>query len=108
MQLEVDLIETAREVNRERLAVVTALGAIDEPVGQAEVEQVGRAAFSQLSGSQKSRATRSRAATSSLGSGRGSMSVCPESWATMSTSRVVRLVRPTASSAEPPITTSSA
>lgn len=42
VELEVDLIKTAREVNRERLTVVTALEAIDEPVGQAEVEQVGR------------------------------------------------------------------
>ena len=42
VELEVDLVETAREVDRERLAIVAALEAIDEAVGQAEIEQVGR------------------------------------------------------------------
>jgi hypothetical protein len=42
VELEVDLIEAAREMDGERLSMVTTLESVDKAVGEPEVEQVGR------------------------------------------------------------------
>src|SRR5262249_10864486 len=107
IELEMDLVKATSEVDGECLSIIVSLKALDEAIRQSEVEQ-GRWRGVKPTGRQIEVACDPVSCIDERqGDGRGSTKVRSERSATMSTSRVGRLIRPRARRADPPITTSS-